>query len=100
MPTRRTAPSRRSIRLGIAVFSLAGEGGASPPDWPFPILGAIAVAAALGIGISGRAALAALQRSTPEVARPIYGRQMARAAVLDAIGVGASALAVAFIVLA
>jgi hypothetical protein len=88
------------VLSAIVVFSVTGEGGARPPDWPFPILGAVAAGAALGIGITGRAALEAMQRSTSEVAQLLYRRQVARTAMLDAIGVGASALAVALIVLA
>ena len=70
------------VVAAIVVVSVAGEGGASPPDWPFPLLGAVAAGAALGIGLTGRAALDAMQRSTPEVARTTYGRQLARTAIL------------------
>ena len=83
--TRLRGPLRRGA-------SSSGEGGQiSRTRLPY--------GAALGVGLTGRSALEVIRRTTPELPRTIYGRQLARTAKFDAIGVGAAALAILLIFL-
>ncbi|MEO8437987.1 MAG: hypothetical protein ABI562_05970 [Chloroflexota bacterium] len=90
--------------LGAVVAVLAvlvvEEGTGKPADWPFVILGLASAAAALGIGLTGARSLQALAGADESTAKAIRARQISRCLLFQAVGVGASVVAILLVELA
>jgi len=87
--------------LGIVVALLAyilGEDGPKHPiEGPFVILGLVSLASALAIGRTGARAVRSLERADEIASKAIQAKQIARNALFQIAGVGASIIAVVLI---